>query len=55
MEEEKKELTEVEQIEEVEEREGYHFPWTILIIVGIFLALMIVCIIVIYANGGPVK
>lgn len=55
MEEEKKELTEVEDIEEVEEKEGYHFPWSILVIVGIFLVLMIVCIIVIYANGGPTK
>lgn len=66
MEEEKKtEETSIEQSKEVKEEkvilpleegdpedEGYHFPWTFVVIGGVIVVLMVVCIIVIACNGG---
>ncbi len=34
------------------EDEGYHFPWTMVIIGGVLITLMIACIIVIVSLGG---
>ena len=41
--------------EESEEKPHIEVPWTALIIVGVLLVLAIVCIIVIFTMGGPVK
>jgi len=36
-----------------EEKEGYSFPWLGLIISGVLVVLIIVCVIIIFAFGGP--
>ena len=38
-----------------EEKPHYNIPWTALIICGVLLALIIACIIVIFALGGPIN
>ena len=30
----------------------YHFPWTLIIVFGVIIVLMVACIIVIACNGG---
>lgn len=44
----------VVEAEEGEPTEGYKFPWTALIIFGVLVIFFIVCVIVVFANGGPV-
>lgn len=41
----------VETDEPVEEKN--YFPWTVFIVAGVLALLMAVCIVVIYATGGP--
>ena len=41
--------------EESEEKPRIEVPWTALIVVGVLLLLMITCIIVIFALGGPIN
>jgi len=55
MEEEKKtdELTETESVPIDEKRETIHFPWTIAIIVGVLMLLIIACFVVIWILESP--
>ena len=43
------------ELQAEEEKPHIEVPWTALIIVGVLLGLAIVCIIVIFALGGPVN
>ena len=43
------------ELQAEEEKPHIEVPWTALIIVGVLLVLAIVCIIVIFALGGPVN
>lgn len=43
------------ELQEEGEKPKIEVPWTALIIVGSLLVLAIICIIVIYALGGPVN
>lgn len=43
------------ELQAEEEKPHIEVPWTALIIVGVLLVLAIVCIIVIYALGGPIN
>ena len=58
MEEEKKtnELEETEAVPIDEQKETIHFPWTIAIIIGVLMALIIACfvVIMILGPGDPV-
>ena len=70
MEEEKKENLEQEQNQEEhiptdaelgiveakegESTEGYSFPWASLIIFGVLVLFFVICVIVVFANGGPI-
>ena len=49
---EKEELNEQKETEEVEEKGKIEFPITAIIICGVIVLAMIVCLIVILANGG---
>ncbi|MCR4879350.1 MAG: hypothetical protein K5906_00110 [Bacilli bacterium] len=44
-----------EELQADEEKPHIEVPWTALIICGVLLLLAIVCIIVIFALGGPVN
>ena len=43
------------ELQEEGEKPKIEVPWTALIIVGSLLVLAIICIIVIYALGGPIN
>ena len=43
------------ELQEEGEKPKIEIPWTALIIVGVLLVLIITCIIVIFALGGPVN
>ena len=43
------------ELQEEGEKPHIEVPWTALIIVGVLLLLAIVCIIVIFALGGPIN
>ena len=43
------------ELQAEEERPQIEVPWTALIIIGVLLVLVIVCIIVIFALGGPIN
>ena len=43
------------ELQAEEEKPHIEVPWTALIICGVLLVLVIVCIIVIFALGGPVS
>ncbi len=44
-----------EELEAEEDKPHYQVPWTALIVIGVLLLLAIVCIIVIFALGGPIN
>ena len=64
-------LTEEEQVEEErvptdaelgiveakdgESNEGYSFPWAAIIIFGVLVIFFVICVIVVFANGGPIS
>lgn len=38
-----------------EDKSHFEIPWTALIVFGVLILVIIACVIVIYASGGPVK
>lgn len=42
------------QAKEGELNEGYSFPWSALIIFGVLILFFVICVIVVFANGGPI-
>lgn len=44
----------VVEAQEGETTEGYSFPWAALIIFGVLVLFFVICVIVVFANGGPV-
>jgi len=49
------EVISTEDLSFEEEKEHYSFPWFSIIIAGVFVLLIIICLIIIYIFGGPVS
>ena len=44
----------VVEAQEGESTEGYKFPWVALIVFGVLVLFFVICVIVVFANGGPI-
>ena len=42
------------EAKEGESTEGYSFPWAAVIIFGVLVLFFVICVIVVFANGGPI-
>ena len=42
------------EAKEGELNEGYSFPWAAIIIFGVLVLFFVICVIVVFANGGPI-
>lgn len=43
------------ELQAEEDKPHYEIPWTAIIIIGILTVLMVICIIVVFTLGGPIK
>lgn len=42
------------EAKEGELNEGFSFPWAAVIIFGVLVLFFVICVIVVFANGGPI-
>lgn len=43
------------EAKEGESNEGYSFPWAAIIIFGVLVLFFVICVIVVFATGGPIQ
>ena len=43
------------EAKEGETNEGFQFPWFAFIVFGVLVLFFVVCVIVVFANGGPIN